>query len=118
MDNGIRCAINLFIVGNYWTISTPPAFFGITVHCCGTTACGMNAPTPLTLGDANDLGGGECVEAVHEGDTDVDFCGLAVWRSGSRAVMRSPEDLRPRIFASMRLWEWYLVHRFFRKARP
>ena len=27
---------------------------------------------------ADDLGGAECVEAVHEGDADVDFDGLAV----------------------------------------
>lgn len=33
---------------------------------------------PLTSGHANDLGCAECVEAVHEGDADVDFGGLAV----------------------------------------
>lgn len=32
----------------------------------------------MTSGDANDLGGSEGVEAVHEGDADVDFGGLSV----------------------------------------
>lgn len=45
----------------------------------------MTALTPLTSGDANDLGGAECVDAVHEGDTDVDFCGLAVGVAGDDA---------------------------------
>ena len=36
---------------------------------------------PKPLGDALDLGLAEGVEAVHEGDGDVDFGGLAVWVS-------------------------------------
>ncbi len=43
---------------------------------------------------ANDLGGAECVEAVHEWDAYVDFGGLAV---GARAMIRSPQALRQRI---------------------
>lgn len=35
------------------------------------------SPFPETLGDALDLGLAECIEAVHEGDADVDFGGLA-----------------------------------------
>jgi hypothetical protein len=34
------------------------------------------------------------------------------WRSGSLAAMRSPNALRHRIFASIRLRTWYPVHRF------
>ena len=34
--------------------------------------------SPLGSGDAFDLGGAECIEAVHECDADLDFCGLAV----------------------------------------
>lgn len=49
------------------------------------------APTPLTSGDANDLGGAECVEAVHECDADVDFCGLAVGVTGSDAFAEGLE---------------------------
>ena len=36
----------------------------------------------------------------------------AVWRSGSLALMRSPNALRHRIFALIRLWAWYPVQRF------
>ena len=34
--------------------------------------------SPVGSGDANDLGGAEGREAVHQGDADVDFGGLAV----------------------------------------
>lgn len=34
--------------------------------------------SPLISCDADDLSGAECVEAVDEGDTDVDFGGLAI----------------------------------------
>ncbi|KPP97538.1 MAG: hypothetical protein HLUCCA12_18220 [Rhodobacteraceae bacterium HLUCCA12] len=34
--------------------------------------------TPLMSCHTDDLGGAEGVEAVHEGNADVDFCGLSV----------------------------------------
>ncbi len=34
--------------------------------------------SPIALGHALDVGLAECIEAVHEGDADVDFGGLAV----------------------------------------
>lgn len=40
---------------------------------------------PCVSGDAEDVGGAECVEAVHQGDTDVDFGGLAIRVSGGNA---------------------------------
>ena len=39
----------------------------------------------MTSGDANDLGGAEGIEAVHECDADVDFGGLAVRVAGGDA---------------------------------
>jgi hypothetical protein len=42
----------------------------------------------------------------------------AVWRSGSRAMMRSPKDFRRRIFASIRLRAWYPVQRFQSETGP
>ena len=38
--------------------------------------------SPIALGHALDLGLAECIEAVHEGDADVDFGGLAVGVGG------------------------------------
>lgn len=42
--------------------------------------------SPLNFGDADDLGFAECVEAVDEGDADVDFGGLAVRVSCGEAL--------------------------------
>lgn len=39
--------------------------------------------SPYISCHADDVGGAECVEAVHQGDADVDFGGLAIWVSGS-----------------------------------
>lgn len=47
--------------------------------------------TQLPSGDAHDLGGAECVDAVHECDSDVDFCGLAVGLAGSYAFAEELE---------------------------
>ena len=38
----------------------------------------MTALTPVMSCHADDLGNTECIEAVHEGDADVDLGGLAV----------------------------------------
>ena len=46
---------------------------------------------PWGSGHADDLGGAEGVEAVHEGDTDVDFGGLAVWISCGDALTEGLE---------------------------
>ena len=96
--------------------------------------------TPLMSCRTDDLGGAEGFEAVHEGNADVDFCGLSVggepltrhWServAGGRAtgpsdhrrrrtaMMRSPKAFRQRIFASIRLRAWYPVQRF-QKALP
>lgn len=63
-------------------------------------------PFPLVSRDADDGGGADYVEAVDEtvdeGNTDVDFGGLA----GSRSAMRSPKVLRQRIFASAPPLSW------------
>ena len=53
-----------------------------------TFPVGVEARLPLTRlasVHANDLGGAEGVEAVHEGDADMDFGGLAVGVSGGDA---------------------------------
>ena len=78
-------------------------------------------------GHADNLGGTEGIEAVDEGDADLDFCGLAVWVSCCDAVAKSLEVepvQRHRfertgegIFASIRLQAWYPVQRF-QNARP
>ena len=44
--------------------------------------------SPLTLCQANDLGGAEGGEAVHEGDADVDFGGLTVGVSRGDALAK------------------------------
>lgn len=46
-------------------------------------------------GHANNLGGAECVEAVDEGDPDLDFSGLAVGVSCSYALAEGPEAANP-----------------------
>lgn len=51
-------------------------------------------------GNGLDLSGAERVEAVHDGDAGLDFCGLAV---GSRDMIGSPKALRLFIRASIRL---------------
>ena len=75
-----------------------------------------SAPFPLTSGDADDLGGAKCVEAVHEGDADVNLGGLTVRIPRHDAFAKSLEVepvQRHRfertgegIFASMRLRAW------------
>ena len=46
----------------------------------------MKPLSPLALCGADDVGGAEGVEAVDEGDADVDFGGLSVRVSGGDAV--------------------------------
>lgn len=60
----------------------------------------MTAPTPLRSGDANDLGGAEGVEAVHERDADVDFGGLAVGVAGGDAFAEGLEAAHLRFDAA------------------
>ena len=47
-------------------------------HCCKSGHGDELSPFPEPLGDALDLGLAEGVEAVHDGDADLDFGGLAV----------------------------------------
>lgn len=50
----------------------------------------LEARLPLSslhFGDADDLGGAECIEAVDEGEADVDFGGLAVRVFSSDALV-------------------------------
>ena len=54
----------------------------------------------MTSGDANDLDGAGCVEAVHEGDADLDFCGLAVGIAGSDAFAEGLEAAHLRFDAA------------------
>lgn len=56
--------------------------------------------SPLGSGHALGLGGAKCIEAVHEGNADLDFGCLVV---GSREAMRSPNNLRHVIVASILL---------------
>ena len=53
--------------------------------------------TPLTSSHADDLGGAECVEAVHEGDTDVDFGGLAVGVACGDTLTEGLQAAHPRL---------------------
>lgn len=54
--------------------------------------------TPPSSGDAFDLGGAECVEAVHEYDADEDFGRLSIRDSQGDPIA---ERLRQRIFAAI-----------------
>ena len=64
---------------------------------------------PLRSGHTDDLGGAEGGEAVHDGDADVDFGGLAVGVSRGDAL---PKAFRQRILASIRLRACQPVQRF------
>jgi hypothetical protein len=50
-----------------------------------------------TSGQADVLGGAECVEAVDEGDADVNFCGLVIRVSGGDAFAEGLEALHLRL---------------------
>ena len=54
--------------------------------------------SPLASGHANDFGGAECVEAVDEGNADLDFGGLAVGVSCGDAFT---EGLEPTLFVQI-----------------
>lgn len=48
-------------------------------------------------GDADDLGGTECVEAVDEGDADLDLGGLSVWVPRGDALAKGLETAHLRL---------------------
>ena len=55
-------------------------------RCCTIPPEAEAAPFPSGSGDAGDLALSEGREAAHQGDADVDLGGLAVGRSGGRAL--------------------------------
>lgn len=81
-------------------LSNALIFLAPAGRCCRTLPPGVSALTPAASGDALDLGGEAGIEAVQERDADVDLGGLAV---GSREAILSPNVLRHRILASIRL---------------